>query len=153
MLRSSSRVPSAPESGTGGGVTASLLVVDDEPDIALLCCVNLEAEGYRVVTACGGGEALDLLHEAVPDLVLLDVMMPDPDGWAVLADIRRNPMTANVPVVMLTARADDRDQLRAWQSGATDYVTKPFEPSALVATVRDVLDPGIRAWIDRKRNE
>jgi PAS domain S-box-containing protein len=134
-------------------VTPRLLVVDDDPDIALLCRVNLEAAGYEVAVAGDGREALDVLSRTVPDLVLLDVLMPDPDGWSVLATIRQNPATAQLPVVMLTARADDRDQLRAWQSGATDYVTKPFEPAALVAAVRGVLDPAIREWIERKRVE
>src|SRR5260370_18636960 len=95
----------------GGGVTPRLLVVDDEPDIALLCRINLEAAGYQVVTAGDGREALKLVTETIPDLVLLDVLMPDPDGLAVLAEIRQNPATAHVPVVMLTARADTSDQL------------------------------------------
>src|SRR5919204_622263 len=101
-----------------------ILVVDDEPDVRLLCRLVLEAEGHEVVESATGREALQLATEAEPDLVVLDVMLPDLDGWHVLAALRENPATAELPVVMLTAKAHQRSQLYGWQAGASDYETK-----------------------------
>lgn len=118
----------------------TVLVVDDEPDVLLLCRVNLEFEGYRVIEAGDGEEALDRLADEVPDVVLLDVMMPKLDGWAVLERIKADPRTAEVPVVMLTAKVQDHDQIRGWSSGAAEYITKPFSPLSLSQVVQDVID-------------
>jgi CheY-like chemotaxis protein len=117
-----------------------VLVVDDEPDVLLLCRVNLEFEGYRVTEASDGEQALARLAEEVPDVVLLDVMMPKMDGWTVLEHIKADPRTAEVPVVMLTAKVQDHDQVRGWSSGAAEYITKPFSPLALSQVVEDVID-------------
>jgi CheY-like chemotaxis protein len=118
----------------------TVLVVDDEPDVLLLCRVNLEFEGYRVLEAGDGEAALARLADEVPDVVLLDVMMPKLDGWAVLERIKADPRTADVPVVMLTAKVQDHDQIRGWSSGAAEYITKPFSPLSLSQVVQDVID-------------
>jgi two-component system, OmpR family, phosphate regulon response regulator PhoB len=118
----------------------TVLVVDDEPDVLLLCRVNLEFEGYRVLEAGDGEEAMTRLAEEVPDVVLLDVMMPKIDGWTVLERIKADPRTSEVPVVMLTAKVQDDDQVRGWSSGAAEYITKPFSPLSLSQVVQDVID-------------
>jgi two-component system alkaline phosphatase synthesis response regulator PhoP len=113
-----------------------VLVVDDSPDVLLLCKVHLEYEGYAVVTAEDGHEALAAIAREHPDLVILDIMMPGMDGWEVLATIRE---TWDIPVVMLTARGEGLDEIRGWREGAAGYVTKPFNPAALSVTVRKAL--------------
>ncbi len=118
----------------------TVLVVDDEPDVLLLCRVNLEFEGYRVIEASDGEQALARLAGEVPDVVLLDVMMPKLDGWAVLERIKADPRTRDVPVVMLTAKVQDHDQVRGWTAGAAEYITKPFSPLSLSQVVQDVID-------------
>lgn len=116
-----------------------ILVVDDEPDVLLLCRVNLEFEGYDVVEAHDGEQAMQQVRAERPDAVLLDVMMPKMDGWQVLAAIKDDPELAHIPVVMLTAKVQDQDQIRGWSSGAAEYITKPFSPLALSQVVEDVL--------------
>lgn len=116
-----------------------ILVVDDEPDVLLLCRVNLEFEGYDVVEAHDGEQAMQRVRAERPDAVLLDVMMPKMDGWQVLAAIKDDPELAHIPVVMLTAKVQDQDQIRGWSSGAAEYITKPFSPLALSQVVEDVL--------------
>lgn len=119
----------------------NILIVDDEPDVLMLCRVNLEFEGYNVTGAHGGEEAIQIVGREPIDLVLLDVMMPGMDGWEVLSSIRCNPKTSEIPVIMLTAKAEERDQIQGWSQGANDYVTKPFNPIALSETVRRALQP------------
>ncbi len=116
-----------------------VLVIDDEPDVLLLCRVNLEFEGYEVVGATDGVEGLEAARRVMPDIVLCDVMMPRMDGWQVLAAIKEDPRTADIPVIMLTARALEADQIRGWSGGAADYITKPFSPLQLSAVVADVI--------------
>jgi PAS domain S-box-containing protein len=118
---------------------AKILLVDDKADILLLCRLNLEAEGHEIVEASDGRSALEAVAREEPDLVILDVMMPGLDGWEVLSSLRADPRTAELPVIMLTAKAQERDQIHGWQLGTTAYLTKPFTPDALVATVRDAL--------------
>lgn len=134
-------------------MTAKILIVDDEPDVLMLCRVNLEFEGYQVLEASDGEEALEVLGRERVDLVLLDVMMPGLDGWEVLASIKERPQTADIPVIMLTAKAQDRDQIRGWSEGAHDYVTKPFNPIALSETVRRALQPLTPQERERRRGE
>jgi len=128
-----------------------ILIVDDEPDVLLLCHVNLEFEGYEVMDAQSGEEALGRISEEPPDLVLLDVMMPGMDGWQVLEEIKSNPQTKHIPVMMLTAKAQERDQIRGWSGGVVDYVTKPFNPIALSQSVRRALDPPSRQDLESRR--
>ena len=114
----------------------TILVVDDEPRIVSLVRGYLEQDGYRVVTAGDGREALLVAREQQPDLIILDLMMPEMDGWAFLRHLRQ---TATTPVIMLTARIDDVDKVAGLEMGADDYVTKPFSARELVARVRAVL--------------
>ena len=113
-----------------------ILVVDDEPPIQRLVRAKLQADGYAVLTAGRGEEALALLEDQRPDLIVLDLMMPGIDGFETLRRIRA---TSQVPVVMLTARAGDADKLRGLQGGADDYLTKPFNPDELSARIAAVL--------------
>jgi two-component system, OmpR family, phosphate regulon response regulator PhoB len=122
------------------GERRTVLVVDDEPDLLLLCRVNLEFEGYRVIEAGDGEAALARLAEEVPDVVLLDVMMPRADGWSVLRAIKDDPRTRDVPVVMLTAKVHDEEQVRALEGGAAEYITKPFSPLSLSQVVQDAIE-------------
>jgi two-component system, OmpR family, alkaline phosphatase synthesis response regulator PhoP len=116
-----------------------VLVVDDEPDVLLLCRVNLEFEGYDVVEASDGEQAMERLREQRFDVVLLDVMMPKMDGWQVLEAVKADDELKEIPVVMLTAKVQDQDQIRGWSQGAADYITKPFSPLALSQVLQDVL--------------
>lgn len=116
-----------------------VLVVDDEPDVLLLCRVNLEFEGYDVVEAANGEEAMARLRSDRPDVVLLDVMMPVMDGWQVLEAMKADEELRDIPVVVLTARVQDADQIRSWTQGAAEYVTKPFSPLQLSQVLADVL--------------
>lgn len=113
-----------------------ILVVDDEPPIVRLVKAKLRLDGYEVLTASRGDEALEVVQQESPDLVVLDVMMPDMDGFETLRRIRQ---FSNVPVVMLTARGSDMDKLKGLQSGADDYITKPFNPDELEARIAAVL--------------
>ena len=113
-----------------------ILVVDDEPPIVRLVKAKLRVDGYEVLTASRGEEALGVVQQESPDLVVLDVMMPDMDGFETLRRIRQ---FSNVPVVMLTARGGDMDKLKGLQSGADDYITKPFNPDELEARIAAVL--------------
>lgn len=116
-----------------------VLVVDDEPDVLLLCRVNLEFEGYDVIEATDGEEAMQRIREDRPDVILLDVMMPRMDGWQVLSALKEDPELKDIPVVMLTAKVQDQDQIRGWSGGAADYITKPFSPLALSQVLENVL--------------
>jgi DNA-binding response OmpR family regulator len=120
---------------------ASVLVVDDEEDIRELVRINLELDGHSVDTASTGMDALDHLRKAVPDVVVLDVMMPGMDGWEVLAKIKSDGVAdlARVPVLMLTARTDDMDRIRGGIEGAIRYITKPFSLAVLRDEVQKAL--------------
>lgn len=128
-----------------------ILVVDDEADVRFLCKVNLEFEGYQVIDAANGSEALQKIRTEQPDLVLLDVMMPGVDGWEVLAKIRSDRTIAELPVVMLTALTRGPDQLKGWSLGISEYVTKPFNPIALSRTVRNAI--GHRDDTEQRRRQ
>jgi two-component system KDP operon response regulator KdpE len=113
-----------------------ILVVDDEPAIVRLVRAKLQADGYAVLTAARGEEALALLEDQRPDLIVLDLMMPGIDGFETLRRIRAE---SQVPVIMLTARSGDADKLRGLEAGADDYVVKPFNPDELAARIAAVL--------------
>lgn len=115
-----------------------ILTVDDEKHIVRLIQVNLERHGYEVVTAFDGREALQKVDEERPDLVILDVMMPYMDGFEVLQNLKRNPGTRDIPVIMLTAKAQDADVFKGWQSGVDCYLTKPFNPMELISFVQRI---------------
>jgi DNA-binding response OmpR family regulator len=119
-----------------GVVGARVLVVDDEPTVREVVTSYLERDGFRVHTAGDGATAINLLDSVCPDLVVLDVMLPTVGGLSVLGHLRE---TTDVPVILLTARGEERDRLRGLDLGADDYVVKPFSPRELVARVRSVL--------------
>jgi diguanylate cyclase (GGDEF)-like protein len=117
----------------------TILVVDDDPDIARFVEVNLRSAGYEVAVAGDGEEALEKAGALRPDLVLLDVMMPRIDGFEVASRLRKNPQTANTSIIMLTAKALSADKVTGLQSGADDYIIKPFDPIELLARVKGTL--------------
>lgn len=116
-----------------------ILVVEDERDIADLLRYHLEREGFRVVTAASGGQALREVRRERPDLVLLDLMIPEGDGLEVCRRLRADPATARLPIIMLTARAEEVDRVLGLELGADDYVTKPFSPREVMARVKALL--------------
>ena len=118
---------------------AKVLVVDDEEGIRVLCRVNLELEGYEVLEAANGQVALDAARGSRPDVIFLDIMMPKMDGWDCLSALKEDPSTEPIPVVMLTARTSEEDQLRAWGGGVIEYLTKPFNPQRLVESAGQAL--------------
>ncbi|MCU0771923.1 MAG: response regulator transcription factor [Verrucomicrobia bacterium] len=119
-----------------------ILVVDDEQDAVDLVAFNLKQAGFQVITAENGAEALDKVHKHQPDLIVLDIMMPELDGLEVCKLLRRDPATAGIPLLMLTAKATEVDRVLGLELGADDYVTKPFSPRELVLRVRKLLARG-----------
>ena len=117
-------------------MTATVLIVEDDPNIANLLEIYLKKEGYTVKSAADGGKGLEMFHALKPDLVLLDVMMPVMDGWAVCQAIRAVSAT---PIIMLTAKSELDDKVHGLKSGADDYITKPFEMKEVLARVEAVL--------------
>jgi two-component system KDP operon response regulator KdpE len=113
-----------------------ILVVDDEPRMRRFMRMNLDLEGYRVIEASNGMEAIDRVRDDLPDLVLLDVMMPEMDGFEALRLIRE---TSSVPIIMLTVKSDEEDRVHGLELGADDYVTKPFSPRELASRIKAVL--------------
>ena len=113
-----------------------VLVVDDEPRYLRLLEANLTTEGYEVIVAQNGAQALEVFSSALPDLILLDVMMPELDGFAVCQRIRQ---FSNVPIIMLTAKGEEQDRVRGLDLGADDYLVKPFSATEVLARVRAVL--------------
>ena len=117
-----------------------ILVVDDERHIVRLVQVNLERQGYQVVSAFDGREALKKVESERPDLIVLDVMMPHMDGFEVLKRLKSEDKTKDIPVVMLTAKAQDADVFRGWASGVDCYLTKPFNPIELLTFVKRIFE-------------
>jgi two-component system phosphate regulon response regulator PhoB len=117
----------------------TVLIVEDEPSLVALLRYNLEKAGYRVEEAVDGQEAMLKVAEEKPDLVLLDWMLPQMSGLEVCRQIRRNPATRNIPIIMLTARGEEGDRVRGLDAGADDYIAKPFSPGELLARMRAVL--------------
>jgi two-component system phosphate regulon response regulator PhoB len=117
----------------------SILVVDDEEDLLELIRYNLSKEGYRVTCASSGEEALQRARADLPSLIVLDLLLPNVDGLDVCRSLKRDPKTVNIPVVMLTAKAEEIDVVTGLEVGADDYVTKPFSPRVLIARIKAVL--------------
>jgi DNA-binding response OmpR family regulator len=130
-----------------------VLVVDDDPDILEIVRVNLEAVRYQVVGASTGAEGLAKVRSDHPDLVVLDVLLPEIDGWEVLRRIEADAETAGVPVIMLTCKSEDADILRGLEEGAAEYVTKPFYPENLVASVNILLNVFDQTMRDERRRQ
>ena len=130
-----------------------MLVADDEPPIRLLCQVNLAVAGIEVLQAADGEEALALARSEEPDLVLLDLMMPNVDGWTVAEELAAEEDTRDIPIVFLTARATTNDRRRAEKLGALGYVLKPFDPVRLASLVAGVVARCSQGEADELRRE
>jgi two-component system phosphate regulon response regulator PhoB len=118
---------------------AHIFVVDDEPDILELVRYNLVQHGYDVTCVLSGEEALTRIRSRLPDLVVLDLMLPGTDGLEICKALKQNPRTASMPILMLTARTEEADVVAGLELGADDYLTKPFSPRVLLARIRAVL--------------
>lgn len=129
----------------------TVLVVDDEPDVLLLCRVNLEIEGFRVLEAADGEQAIAVLAASTPDVVLLDLALPRVDGWQVIEHLQGDPRTRDLPIVVLTGKTQLADQVRGWRAGVAEYVTKPFSPLSLSHVVHDVLATSPQELGERRR--
>lgn len=116
-----------------------ILLVDDEVDILEFISYNLEKEGYKVYTAQNGAEAIKIAERTLPDLIILDVMMPEMDGIAACEEIRRIPALQHTMIAFLTARGEDYSQIAGFEAGADDYITKPIRPKVLVSRVKALL--------------
>ena len=132
---------------------ARVLVIDDEGPIRLLCRVNLEAAGMEVTEAEDGVAGVEAARAQHPDVILLDVMMPGMDGWEVFGELLKDPATAKIPIVFLTARAELRDQARGLELGGVDYVTKPFSPLDLAPLVNDLIERVEHGDVEERRRE
>ena len=126
-----------------------ILIVDDEPEAVELVEFNLRQAGFETIRAMDGNEALKKAKSQVPALIVLDVMLPEVDGMEVCKLLRRDPVTANIPIIMLTAKASEIDRVLGLEFGADDYVTKPFSPRELVLRVKKLLQRGA-ATIDNR---
>lgn len=122
-----------------------VLVIDDDESLVEMIKMGLEADGMCVISACDGGEGIETLNREPVDVVILDVMMPRVDGWMALMEIRNNPATADLPVIMLSAKSQDLAKILAFKQGAQQYVTKPFNIMELSARVESLVK-------DRRRN-
>jgi two-component system alkaline phosphatase synthesis response regulator PhoP len=116
-----------------------ILVVDDEVNITQILEFSIGAEGYEVITAQNGEEAIDKARREQPDLIILDIMMPIIDGYEACRILKANPLTRNIPVVLLTAKGRDIDKRLGYEVGATDYIIKPFSPHKLVDRIHELL--------------
>ena len=118
---------------------SKILLVDDEVDILEFISYNLEKEGYKVYTAQNGAEAIKVAEKTLPDLIILDVMMPEMDGIAACEEIRRIPALQHTMIAFLTARGEDYSQIAGFEAGADDYITKPIRPKVLISRVKALL--------------
>jgi len=125
--------------------TEHILVVDDEEEILELVSYNLAKAGYRVTSVTSGEDAIKTARSKLPDLVLLDLMLPGVDGFEVCNTLKRDSRTANIPIVMLTARGEEADVVSGLELGADDYITKPFSPRVLLARIKAVLRRKMKA--------
>jgi phosphate regulon transcriptional regulator PhoB len=116
-----------------------ILIVDDEPDVVDLLEFNLRGAGFEVATAENGSKALKKVRDSIPDLILLDLMLPEIDGLELCKLLRRDPQTSDIPIIMLTAKASEIDRVLGLELGADDYVTKPFSPRELILRVKGLL--------------
>ncbi len=117
----------------------TIAIVEDEANIVELIKYNLDREGYRTISANNGRKGLELVKQELPDLVILDLMLPELDGLSVCKQLRSDSQTKSIPIIILTAKSEEADRVLGLEMGADDYVTKPFSPRELVARVRAVL--------------
>src|SRR5260221_105680 len=130
----------SPRADRPSRMSAKILVVEDEQDMTELLACNLKGRGYEVLTAVNGLEALNQARRHLPDLILLDLMLEGIDGYSVCEILRRQPSTASVPVIMVTALAGQIVRMNGMASGATDFITKPFSLEDLMARIHHVLE-------------
>lgn len=116
-----------------------VVIADDDPDIRRLVQITVSNAGCDVTVAADGEQALELIRQSPPDLVILDVLMPRMDGWEVAKELKSDPLTRSVPIMFLTSRGQEHDVLEGFNSGAADYMVKPFSPRELQVRVRAVL--------------
>ena len=128
-----------------------LLVVDDDPSLLLAVSETLRAEGYEVVTARRGAEAMVRVAEAMPDLIISDIRMPGMDGYALVRNLRASPRTRLIPIIFLTAKDETADRVEGFRTGVDAYLTKPFESEELIAIVSSILDRVRRTHSDLAR--
>lgn len=121
-----------------------LLLIDDDPNLILLVKDYLEFRGYEVITAENGREALEVLSEDIPDMIICDIMMPEMDGYALVERVRQDPRTSWIPVLFLSAKGQSQDRVKGLSTGADVYMVKPFEPEELVAQVESSLKQAAR---------
>lgn len=129
---------------TGVGEHKRLLLIDDDPNLILLVKDYLEFRGYQVITAENGQEALEVLDQEMPDMIICDVMMPQMDGYSLVEHVRKNPRTSWIPVLFLSAKGQSQDRVKGLNTGADVYMVKPFEPEELVAQVESSLKQASR---------
>jgi DNA-binding NarL/FixJ family response regulator len=129
---------------TSAGNHRRLLLIDDDPNLILLVKDYLEFRGYEVITAENGREALEVLEQEVPDMIICDVMMPEMDGYSLVSAIRQDPKTSWIPVLFLSAKGQSQDRVKGLNIGADVYMVKPFEPEELVAQVESSLKQASR---------
>lgn len=127
--------------------------MDDETAIRLICRLNLRSAGFDTLEASDGVSALALARAERPDLILLDIMLPELDGWSVAEELAANDETREIPILFLSARSESGDQRRGHATGAVGYITKPFDPLEMTNTVRDVLERIRRGERDEMRLE
>ncbi len=120
-------------------MTSTILIVEDEPAIAELLAINLEFAGHRAVRAIDAEQALAMIQHELPDLILLDWMLPGMPGVRLAEKLRAEERTREIPIIMLTARGDEADKVRGLETGADDYITKPFSPKELIARIKAVM--------------
>lgn len=128
-----------------------LLLIDDDPNLILLVKDYLEFSGYEVLTANHGGEAMRILEDDTPDLIICDVMMPEMDGYTFVQEIRQNPRLSWLPIIFLSAKGQSKDRIKGLSQGADVYMVKPFEPDELVAQVQSTLNQTVRLMGNNSR--
>jgi DNA-binding response OmpR family regulator len=142
-----------PGGGVSGPIVIRVLHIDDEAAVRLLARVNLEAKGVEVIEAANGRTGVQLAKREQPDLILLGVMMPVLDGWQAAEELRKDPETREIPIVFLTAQDRLKDRARGFDLGAVEYILKPFNPTELARTVRELLERLERGERDELRHE
>lgn len=120
-------------------IPGTIAIIEDEPNIVELVKYNLDREGYRTISSGNGRKGLELIRQELPDLVVLDLMLPELDGLTICKQLRSDPQTKGIPIIILTAKSEEADRVLGLEMGADDYVTKPFSPRELAARVRAVL--------------
>jgi phosphate regulon transcriptional regulator PhoB len=134
-----------PAESAAGQRLGRILVVEDEPDVAEMIRYNVSREGYEVAVVKNGADAIERARELRPDVVLLDIMIPQLNGWEVCRRLKQEPRTRPIPIIMVTGRVEEGDKILGFEMGADDYITKPFSPRELVARIRAVVRRGAPA--------